>query len=356
MLTESSVADEPTARQALKTFQIFLSGWQYAIIGPQREDKRGFMTVSIGIDYVPGQWRVCRVEQGQLAEFHLFGSAEEMLTVVRQLCAQYPEPTIVVALDVVTPFAPLPTLSDEQLEQLVQRYHPGSAFSEARMALQALRALSLRSYCAPSVAYLPAVPLHRCLMRPALGSARAVCAVIALLHYMREQQATWEEMNFFCVDAGANGTSVLVIVNGQVVNGIDPLQGSSLPMIYNYLAELEGAEGLTGEKHNGRVDLQPVLDEAFWEGLKQELAGLLALHHSEDMVVLGAQSARLVERLADTYQVYLFPHAHTEREGYEAALGAALLGEGLEQDGASSGVVNYLQIPQANRARLVPTT
>lgn len=305
------------------------------------------MTVSIGIDYVPGQWRVCRVEQGQLAEFHLFESATAMLAVVRQLCVQYPEPTIVLALDGVTPFAPLSTLSDEQLEQLVQRYHPAPAFSEANMALQAVRALNLRSYCAPSVASLPTVPLHRCLLRPALGSARAVCAVIALLHYMREQQATWEEMNFFCVDAGANGTSVLVIVNGQVVNGIDPLQGSALPVIYRSLAELEGAQGLAGDQPDERAD---ILDAAFWEGLKQELAGLLALHHSEDMVVLGAQSARLVERLADTYQVYLFPHTHTEREGYEAALGAALLGEGLEQEGTSSVIVNHLQLRQANRA------
>lgn len=302
------------------------------------------MAISIGIDYMPGQWRVCRVEQGQLAEFRQFGSAAEMLAVVRQLCAQYPEPTIVLALDGVTPFVPLSTLSDEQLEQLVQRYHPDPAFSEANMALQALRALNLRSYCAPSVAFLPTVPLHRCLLRPSLGSARAVCAVIALLHHMREQQATWEEINFCCVDAGATGTSVLVIVNGQIANGIDPLQGSSLPTISRSLAQLEN---LAGDRPDERAD---ILDAAFWEGLKQDLAGLLALHHSEDLVVLGAQSARLVERLADTYQVYLFPHAHTEREGYEAALGAALLGEGLEQEGTASVLVNHLQLRQANRA------
>ena len=61
----------------------------------------------------------------------------------------------------------------------------------------------------------------------------------------------------------------------------------------------------------------------------------------------------MIERLADVYQVYLFPHAHTEREGYEAALGAALLAEGLEQDGSACEVVNRLQIRQANRIALV---
>ena len=309
------------------------------------------MTQSIGIDYTPGQWRVCRVEQGQAAELLLFGLADEMLALVRQLCAQYPEPTLVVSLDVATPFVSLSTLNDEQLEHLVQRYHPTPAFSEVKAALQALRALSLRSYCAPSVEYLPAVPLHRYLMRPTLGSAREVCTVVALLHFMREQQASWEEMNFFCVDAGEHGTCVLVIVNGQIINGIDTLQGSSLPATYAYL--LVSEESVEGEQSQNTT-LQAALDEAFWEGLTQELSGLLAVHHTEDIVVLGQHSARLIDRLADTYQVYLFPHTHTEREGYESALGAALLAEGLEQESTSSAVVAHLQLLQANRKLLVP--
>jgi predicted butyrate kinase (DUF1464 family) len=307
------------------------------------------MAVSIGIDYTQGQWRVCRVEQGQLAEFRLFGSVEEMLVVVRQLCAQYPEPTIGISLDVATPFVSLPTLSDEQLERLVQRYHPTPAFIEVKAGLQALRTLSLRAYCAPSVEYLPTVPLHRFLMRPTLGSAREVCAVVALLHHMNEQQASWGEMNFFCINASENSTCVLVIVNGQIVNGIDPLQGSSLPAAYGYLASLESAEGLAEDEKAGNAALQAALGEAFWEGLTQELSGLLAVHHSEDIVVLGQQSERLVERLADTYQVYLFPYAHSEREGYESAIGAALLAEGLEQAGSSGAVVDHLQLRQARR-------
>lgn len=309
------------------------------------------MTQSLGIDYTSGQWRICRVEQGQAAELHVFGNTDEMLATLRQLCAQYPEPTIVVSLDVATPFVALSTLNDEQLERLVQRYHPTLAFIEVKAALQALRALSLSSYCAPSVEYLPTVPLHRYLMRSALGSAREVCAVVALLHFMRGQQAAWEEMNFFCVDAGENGTCVLVIVNGQVVNGIDTLQGSSLSAAYAYLA---GVEGTTEGEQSQSATLQPALDEAFWEGLTQELSGLLAIHHMEDIVVLGQRGDRLIERLADTYQIYLFPHAHTEREGYESALGAALLAEGLAQESDSAVVVAHLQLRQSKRNVLAP--
>ncbi len=312
------------------------------------------MAVSIGIDYAQGQWRVCRGEQGQAVELHQFESAEGMLATVRRLCAQYPEPTIVMALDVSTPFVPLSLLSDEQLERLVQQYHPTPAFAEIKAALQVLSALTSRGYCAPSVEYLPTVPRHRRLMRPALGTARQVCAVVALLHHMREQEAAWVEMNFFYLNAGESGTCALVISDGQIVNGIDPLSGSALAVSYGYLALAEGIENLGEEEQARRDALQSALDEAYWEGLTQELAGLLAVHHSEDVVVLGKQSDRLVERLADTQQMYLFPYAHTEREGYEAALGAALLGEGLEQGGSSGEIIAHLQLRQAEREPLLP--
>jgi predicted butyrate kinase (DUF1464 family) len=311
------------------------------------------MAQSIGIDYTPGQWKVCQVERGQTTALHVFNRADDMLETMRQLCAHYPEQTIAVSLDVSTPFLPLSTLSDEQLEALVQRYHPTPAFLEVTAALRALRALSSRSYCAPSVEYVPTVPLYRYLLRPALGNARELCVVATLLHYMCEQRASWEEMNFFCVNASESGTSVLVVVNGQVVNGIDVLQGSTLPVAYAYLADLESRqESVTSEEVTNEA-LQQALDEAFWEGLTQELSGLLAIHHLEDIVVLGQRSSRLVERLADSYQVYLFPHAHTEREGYEAALGAALLAEGLEKEGSSAAVVERLHIRQATRKLLI---
>lgn len=313
------------------------------------------MAVSFGLDYASGQWKVCRVEQGQLAEQHVFENAHTLLEALHRFSAANPEAPLVISLDVATPFATLSELSAERLERLARRYHPTPAFREVTAVLQAVRTLSARCYCAPSVEYLPTVPLHRFLMRPALGSARELCTVVALLHFMREQQATWEEMSFFCVNASENGTSVLVIANGQVVNGINTLQGSAVPVAYGCLASLEGAQDLAEETSGLSAQLQTALDEAFWEGLAQELAGLLAIHHSEDLVVLGKQSEKLVERLGDTYQIYLFPHAHTEREGYEAALGAALLGEGLlAQAGGASEVVERLQIRQAERVLLVP--
>lgn len=195
--------------------------------------------LSIGVDYTPGQWKICVVDQGQPTELHTFAVASEVLAFVSQICALYPEPTIVLSLDVATPFSALQAFTDEQLDRLAQRYHPTPAFPEVREVLQALRRLSLRSYCAPSVEYLPTVPLYRRLMRPVLGTANEVCAVVALLQHMREQEAPWPEMNFLYVNTGENGTCALVLKDGQLINGIGILQGSSLLAASGYLETLE---------------------------------------------------------------------------------------------------------------------
>lgn len=312
------------------------------------------MTVNIGIDYTPGHWRVCSVEQERAAEFHTCATSGDVQALISQVSALYPEPTIVVSLDVTTPFRALPELTEEQVERLAQRYHPTPAHTEVRETLLALRSMSTHSYCAPSVEYLPTIPLHRRLMRPALGNANEVCAAMALLHNMRAQDAAWPEMNFFYINVGETGSCVLVIRDGQVVDGIGTLPGSSLLSAYGYLARLESADSDEPGEAQKREALRQALQEAFWEGLTQELAGLLAIHHIEDIVVLGQQSSSLAERLADLYQIYLFPHAQSESEGYEAALGAALLAEGLERDGCAAEVVDHLQIRQAGQFALFP--
>jgi predicted butyrate kinase (DUF1464 family) len=293
------------------------------------------MTISIGIDYTPGQWRVCSVEPGRQAEFQVCTTVEQMQALVSQVCALYPEPTIVVSLPVATAFHALTALTEPQIDQLARCAHPTSACDEIKEALQAVRSLSLRSYCAPSVEYLPALPAYRRLLRPALGSASEVCAVVALLWHMREQEASWPEMNFFYINAGACGTCVLVIQEGQIVDGIGQVQGSQVPV---------DRMSLEASAH---TEAEQAREEAYREGLRQDLAGLLAIHQVEDVVVLGAQSPALIEQLADAYQLYLFPQSGPESAGNEAVLGAALLAEGLEQGGCAAEVVNHLQISQA---------
>lgn len=303
------------------------------------------MAVSIGIDYAPGQWRCCSVDQGQLLEMRTFSAANEALAWIGQPGARYPESTIMLALDASLPLHALAQLTDEQLVRLAQSYPSVPEFAECQEVLCSLRALNSRCYCAPSVVYLPTVPPYRRLLRSALGSARDVCAIVTLLHHMREQGASWQEMNFLYVHASEQGTTVVVLQDGQIVNGLGLLPGSSLAAARAHLSALETTEQVVGgnQVHIG----EQLFQAAFWEGLLQELAGLLATHHIEDIVLRGSGNDQLMERLAETYQVYLYPYAQSDREGYEVALGAALLGAQLDPRSPASDVMQHLHILQA---------
>lgn len=309
------------------------------------------MTLSIGVDYSPDAWKTCIVERGQPQELQTFAQASDVIAFLKRTCALYPEPTIVVSSDAHTPFAALHTLNSQQVAAMAASRRAISAES-FRATLLEIGSINVNSYCAPSVAYLPGVPIHRKLMRADLGTASTLSAGIALLYRMRERGASWPEMCFLCLDAGRSRSDILVVEYGRIVNGRGALPGTVSTRPRGYETALSAALALFGQNGDQRGEgesdsLAHLSLEAFLEGLTQELAGLMAVHHFEDIVVLGQEREKVIAHFAETYQVYLFPYAEDEVQGYEAALGAALIAEGLYHPGLAAEVVEQLQIREA---------
>ena len=284
------------------------------------------MTVSVGVAATAGGWQICVVDQGRPLEIHTLTQADEMLDKVSSISALYPEPTIVLASGQPGPFSEIRTL----VEAMTSPLAPVSAEpSSLANVLRRLSTLSLQSYCAPSVAYLSSLPPYRKLLRADTGSASEVCAAMTLLHHMRGQGAAWSEMNFLSVNVDQAGTSILVLQNGQIVNGVGRVAGS----------------GRDTAEHEWSTQEQEQV--AFWEGLRQELAGLMAIHHIEDLVIRGPASEQVTESLAEVYQVYHFPQPQEIYKGYEAALGAALIAEGLNQESDAGELLEHLLLLHA---------
>lgn len=270
------------------------------------------MSLSIGIDCGRARWKICLVESGHTVECCAFIDTSSLLNYVEHTCALFPEPTIVVCTGIEAPFTRLNEMTFSQ-----NGIRPGGPTDEL---LIAIGSLNLHSYGVPSVKYLPSVPPYRKVMRASLGTARDVCAAAALLSHLREREAAWTEVRLLCLEVGRNGKSVLVIEDGWIVNGID------------------GGEAVRSAD----------CEQAYWEGLTQEIAGLMAIHHFEDIVVLGQLKDAFIERFAESYQVYLFPYGQPGLDGYEAAMGAAIIAEGLYGHGPASEVVERLQIREAS--------
>jgi predicted butyrate kinase (DUF1464 family) len=281
------------------------------------------MSVSLGVSYSMGNWKTCLVENGQVLEFYSFVDHVAVRAYLEHTCTHYPEPTMVVSTDLETPFTSLVNISWTHLEDMIlQRYTPEQKDRLLELLI-AIRYSNINSYFAPSVRYLPTMPQYRLLMRESPGTSNHVCAVASLLSQLRIQEATWSEMNFLCLEVNANLRSILVVEDGQIVNGMSSMTRSE-------------------------EQFQEAYEQAFWEGLTQDLAGLMAIHHLEDIVVSGQRKDAFIDRFADSYQVYHFPYIQPDVEGFEAATGAAAIAEGLFGHSIFAEIAERLQIRKSN--------
>jgi predicted butyrate kinase (DUF1464 family) len=282
------------------------------------------MALSIGIDYKVGNWKTCLAENGQTLELLTLNDAQSTCSYIEQTCARYPEPVIGFSSQLGTSFVPLRNAAQMQGdlkagEEAVQR--------DLQDLLRATTALNLKSYSLPGVKYLPSVPHYRRLKQGHMGTSDRLCSVATLVYRMRQQDAAWPEMRFLYLEAGPTSHSITVIENGRIVDGIGKVYA---------LADEEATQG--------------DVEQAFWEGLVQDLSGLMAIHHFEDVVLVDhvvaseeqEQRSTVVEHLGDNYQFYLFPRQESEPEGFEAAIGAAILAEGLHQPGLAAEVTEHL--------------
>ncbi|HYT33558.1 MAG TPA: DUF1464 family protein [Ktedonobacteraceae bacterium] len=268
------------------------------------------MVVSIGIECNKEDWRACLLENGRTLELRPLHDPGSALEYINQRCILYPEPIIAVSV----------SCPDHQTHDF----------------LQTLEAVHFNTYKIPPINQLASVPRYRKQYRLDMGSSSTLCAVAALAFRMRKLEATWQEMRFLYLEAGYLSRSIVVVEDGRIVNGI-----GDTPAGYD---ACQRGESSLCDRQDQSAD-ETTAEQAYWEELTEDLAGLLAIHHLEDIVVAGRRKDDVVERLEDRYQFYLFPHAEYEQQEFDATIGAAIIAEGLYHPGRAAEVVERLQIP-----------
>lgn len=291
------------------------------------------MPLSIGIDCSTAHWRTCLMEHGQILYVCSFVNFTAALLYLQSVCALYPEPTIVIPLGRGTSLARLSNLTDQQLQAITTSLNKQQPQADLKQIVIAIKALSLDSYCLPALRHLQSVSLHRKLNSTDLGTPDSLCIISTLMYRLSERQTAWSEMNFLCVTVGYNSKSIVVVENGRIVNGISQHQEAD-----------PGHAGAVAVSFVDDTEVRRATEEAYWEGLTRDLAGLMAIHHLEDIIVIGQRKDAFIELFAETYQVYFFPPGEPGTDGYEIAIGAAIIAEGLRHPGLAAEVVQRLQI------------
>ncbi len=277
------------------------------------------MTMSIGIDYTFGEWKTCFAENGQTIELCTFADSDAILAYIERICSIYPEPILALSSTLETTLCSL-----QALEQITKT----PELTDLQAFLTAINPLNTNNFHLPAVKHLKSIPRYRKRKRKNLGDADKLCSIATLLYRMRQQEAAWTEMRFLYLEVAEDDRSILVIKDGRIIDGLT--------------ATVEVDEEMDDEER----------EQAFWEGLAEDVAGLMAIHHFEDIVVIDRRStsqdtldkSTVVDRLGDTYQFYLFPHEASEPDGFETAIGASLIAEGLFRPGLAAEVVERLQL------------
>lgn len=285
------------------------------------------MTMSIGIDYKASVWKTCLTENGQTIELATFPNGDATLAYIEDVCALYPEPIIALSSGLETALCALQTLSEAAEDGEIQ-----ADFADLHTFSETIGTFNAKNFHLPALKSLKSVPRYRKRKRKDMGSADKLCSVATLLYRMRQQEAGWPEMRFLYLEVSENERGIVVVKDGRIIDGMNVIMDAP-------------DENDDGEDEEER-------EQAFWEGLAEDVAGLMAIHHFEDIVVIDRRSSMqdkldkrtVVDRLGDTYQFYLFPHNESEPEGFETAIGASLIAEGLFRPSLASEVVERLQV------------
>jgi len=278
------------------------------------------MALSLGIEYGVAVWRTALLEHLVPIETKAFAHAEDVRGYVEGICACYPEPVIAVAIQHGHDCRVQGAEADEM--------------EEVRGTIEAIKAMNLTSYRLPEVRELASIPRYRKLNRAHMGTAGVLCSTATLLYRLRLQEAAWPEIRFLFLSIDEKSRNIVVIQEGQIVDGIArPLHEA----LYQETADDE---------------VRQLVEAAFWEGLSQDLAGLMAIHHCEDIVLLTHKQPagmrwlhdEIVTRLSDLYPCYLFPTSTAEQDDFEAAIGAGIIVEGLHHNDVAGEVVERLHL------------
>jgi predicted butyrate kinase (DUF1464 family) len=319
----------------------------------------------IGLDYGTGGIKCLRLAPDGRREALAFSGPDANNAATAWLLAASagdPDATIVLPSGFGVPLRPVQALGEQDLfEMTCRREDPAGSGLGAFLA--PLRATRLPAYLIPAVKGLPTVPRHRKANRIDLGTADKLCAAALVIWRLAGGEGSrLPAVDALVLELGAGFKAWVVVAGGRIVEGIGGTAGTPGPRGRGaldgevaYLAPPCSKADIYG---GGTADLDAAFggglgEAALWEGVEREAAMLTRFFGIERIVASGRRRAEAIARLAARgYRVESLAAdpdlARLDRgaDGVEAALGAALLADGLA-GGRAAPLVAHLGLRDA---------
>ena len=305
--------------------------------------------LSLGVDYEAGRWKLAAWNEDRAVDLLDFESEAGVGDPVEDMLAAHPAAPIVLPSGFGVPVTRAGELMDRDIAELTLRREAHRTDPLGQFLAEARRR-PMRAFCIPAVRSLPSIPLHRKLNRIDLGTADVVCAAAWAIHCLAREERAYTASNFLLLHLGAATRALIAIQEGRIVDGIgrsdEGMGAASRADTNGLMASLGRGVGRSrdaGEVKSIEARLREARSQAFWETLEKESASLLAFHGLSRVIVTGPGYPKAIQAIGARLPVEPLP---TLVDGYEAALGAALIAAGLT-GGPTTELVECLGLRQA---------
>ena len=297
--------------------------------------------LSAGIDWQAGTWKIALWDEARAADLHAFARVShlwEFLEETRLISAATP---LVLPSGFGIPVTRARDLLDRDIREMVLDSLSTSPESLGNFLAEARRRIPM-AFCIPAVKLLPTLPPHRKRNRFDLGTADMLCIAAWLFHSLERSGRDCAALAFLLMDVGSTGRALLAVQAGRITDGIGrTTPGLGRPAL-NDAQTLLAARGfeLQRARDSRRHKEEPI---AFWEGIAKESTPSWPDHTLPEAFITGEWHQEAAAALGGCLPCTALP---IPGEGYESALGAAVIAAGLT-GGATAWIVDRLGLREA---------
>lgn len=284
--------------------------------------------LSLGIDYDGTVWRAAAWDEDREADLRTFAGTVELWDFLDDLISLHPAVPIVLPSGFGVPVTRAEDILDQDIVEMTLQAGPPVADGLGKFLAEARRR-PLRAYCIPAVKLLPSVPPHRKLNRLDLGASDALCAAAWAIHCLEATGRPHAACDFVLLHTRTRATSLLVVREGRIVDGVGATGGPVDPARNGALAALGSRPGWgAGSRRTTDAQSRAMGGEqaASWEAIEKESLGLLGFHKLSEVIPSGVRRIEITQVLGQRLPLVQLP---VPPDGYESALGAALIAAGL---------------------------
>jgi predicted butyrate kinase (DUF1464 family) len=301
--------------------------------------------LSLGIDYDTAAWRVAAWDEDRAAELKSFARMDELWDFVEDLITLHPAIPIVLPSGFGIPVTRVGEILDQDIVEMTLQPSRPTADGLGKFLAEARRR-PLRAFCIPAVKLLPSVPPHRKLNRVDLGTSDALCAAAWAIHCLEATGRPHADCNFVLLHTRVNTRSLVVVQGSRIVDGIGATadQMGTTPERLPSLLAMYAGRILNSRQINDDQSLATGYRQAaLWEAIEKESVGLLAFHKLSEVIPTGIRRVEFTQALGKRLPLVQLP---APPDGYEAALGAAVIAAGLT-GGPTARLVEHLGLWEA---------